>query len=602
MKKRLITFLCAMMVLTGCRTNGRQIDATYNIETYKDYMTPDNRVDNLNYLITNDEKDLSLLGNLVDGLVETDKYGNLKPALAQDLGVASSSYTVWDFSIRDEIPWVDVLGEKTGEYVTADDFVCGIQYVLDHKNESAYYSEVVSLIKNAQEYAQGNVKFGDVGVKAINTYTVRFTLKESCSYFNTYLLNGGFYPVNRKLLKDMGDDFATSPAMMWYNGAYHLETFTEEKITFKKNSHYWEVGQVSFESGSFVLVDDNQEALSLFKDGDLSYAYIDASYAESNSKSIDSHMYMSASSPEVYAFLFNYNSKNDILITAFASENFRKALLYGMNTHAGYVVQSVDSEETNTQNTSAQSTFVPSEFITTSEGIDYLSLGSLGNISSAANYNQGKYQDYASKAMTELQEKQITFPIEIGVPLELNDEIALNEFNRMVSGFDSTFVTFKIMNYTNDKDNKEYPSFSRLISNNEYGMVLTSFAADHGDPTTYLSNFLSTDSFNAKYMSFKDELYDSLYTAANQIQSADARLMALAECESYLINKAVAIPFSHGNLSYKVSSINDYSYPRGTYGLARFKLKGIKATEAAITIKEREEMKSAYEQAKNSGL
>ena len=66
------------------------------------------------------------------------------------------------------------------------------------------------------------------------------------------------------------------------------------------------------------------------------------------------------------------------------------------------------------------------------------------------------------------------------------------------------------------------------------------------------------------------------------------------------INKGYVVPFSHGKLSYKVSSINDYSMPRGTYGLARFKLKGVKATENAITTMERNEMKEAYQEAKSS--
>ena len=235
MKKQTLAILAALMFLTGCRTNGRQIDANYDTTVYMDYMTPDNKVDELNYLMTNDEKDLSLLGNLIDGLVETDKYGNLKPAIAQDVGISYENDKVWEFSLRDDIEWVDAKGESTGEFVTADDFLCGVQYVLNHK-DSAYHEEITSLLLNAKEYAEGSVSFQEVGIKAVNSYTLRFTLKQSCPYFNTYLLNGGFYPVNRTLLNDMEDNFASSPAMMWYNGAYYLESFSDNKIEFKKNT------------------------------------------------------------------------------------------------------------------------------------------------------------------------------------------------------------------------------------------------------------------------------------------------------------------------------------------------------------------------------
>ena len=601
MKKKTLAILAALMVLTGCRTNGRQIDANYDTTVYLDYMTADHKVDELNYLMTNDEKDLSLLGNLIDGLVETDKYGNLKPAIAQDVGISYENDKVWEFSLRDDIAWVDAKGDATGNYVTADDFLCGVQYVLDHKN-SAYFDEITSLLSNAKEYSEGSVSFSDVGIKAVNDYTLRFTLKEACPYFNTYLLNGGFYPVHRDILNDTGDDFATSPAMMWYNGAYYLESYSESKIEFKKNTNYWEIGQVSFESGTITLVEDNQEALNLFKKGKLSYAYIDSSYVEQNGKSIDSHMYMSATSPEVYAYIFNFDTKDANLKAALENENFRNAIVTGMDVQSSFLVKTEDKEddeEVVSQNVAVQSTVVPSEFVTTSEGVDYLSLGSLNKISAKANYDLSTSQLYASKAMTELNGK-VTFPVEISVPISVDDKTAASEFERTTANFDATFVVFKLLDYTQDKENKDIPSLNKVISEKEYGMVRTSLNAKHGDPSTYLDNFLSTNSFNAKYMNMNDKMYDGLLQMARAIKDADTRLKALAECEAYLINKGYVVPFSHGKLSYKVSSINDYSMPRGTYGLARFKLKGVKATENAITTMERNEMKEAYQEAKSS--
>ena len=603
MKKKLVLFLTCLMVLSGCRTNGRQIDVTFDANTYNDYMTKTESVDSLNYLMTNDDKDLSLLGNLIDGLVETDKYGNLKAAIAQDVGTSNGDDTVWEFTLKDDVLWVDSQGESTGYYVSADDFVCAIQYVLDHK-DSSYHNEIVSLIKNAKEYTEGKVNFSEVGVKAVNDYTIRYTLTRSCPYFNTYLLNGGFHPISRELLNEIGDDLATSPSMLWYNGAYFLESMTEEKINFKKNPLYWDIGQVSFESGTFTLVDDNEEALQLFKKGKLSYAYIDSKYAKQNSKSIDSHMYMSATSKEVYAYMFNYNVKDENLKLALENADFRCALLTGLNVQSGYVVKNSENKEDAgfiKQDISAQSTIVPSEFVTTSSGADYLSLGSLSDVSSSVNFDYAESQSYASAAMLSLTDK-VTFPVEIGVPMDVNDSVALAEFERISEQIDPTFVVFKMIDYTTEAENEEIPTINKVISNNEYGMILMSINAEYGDPSTYLENFVSTSAFNSKYMKMSDKVYDALYSAASVIKDADSRLKALAECEAYLITKGFVIPFSHGKLSYKVSSINDYSLPRGTYGLSRFKLKGVKATENAINIKERDEFKAAYEEAKNLAI
>lgn len=618
MKRKMTVLLSALMILSGCRTNGRQIDATYDTDVYRDYMTQNNKVESLNYLVTNNEMDLKLLGNLVDGLVETDRYGNLKPALAQDVGEAYENAKIWDFSIRGEVPWVDANGDETGYFVTADDFLCGLQYVLDQKNGSAFRNQVIALIENAKEYVDGSVSFDEVGIEAINDYTLRFTLKSSCAYFNTYLLNGGFYPVSRTLLEEVGSNFATSPETMWYNGAYYLKEYSDDNIVYEKNEEYWEVGQVSFESGSIQLVEDDAEALNLFESGDLSYAYVDDQFAEDNGPSIDSHMYMSREDAISYIYLFNFEATDENTKKAFANDAFRKAIFYGMNQNAAYLtkesdVAKKDSAQSENEtlastelNASVQSTLIPAGFVTKSDGQDYVTMGSLASFSSKSNFDSEKLVAYQQQAMAELS-KSVAFPVEIRVPVCMDDSYEGNKFSRLIAAFDKTFVNFTIVGYTNkDKSessqNNNLKYYQEILNGNEYDMLMVGISAEYGDPSTYLKELLSTSNMNKTYSHFNDKVYDSLYSAANQFLNSDERLMAFAECEAYLLDKAYIVPFSHGNLRYKVSSLNDYTMPNGTYGLARFKLKGVKATEQALTINEREEFKAAYEEAKNSGI
>lgn len=612
MKKKLCAILACSMLLVGCRTNGRQIGASYDADVYKDYMTEDNRVDSLNYLVTNKEKNLSLLGNLVDGLVETDRYGNLKPALSQDVGSASDKNTVWDFSIRGDVAWVNSKGEPTGYDVTADDFIAGIEYVLNTDHASSYQKQVASLIKNGDKYLKGDVDFDSVGIEAVNEYTLRFTLEKACPYFNTYLLNGGFYPVSRALLDEVGKDFATSPEKMWYNGAYYLTEYTEEEINFEKNERYWEVGQVSFDEGSIVLVEDNDEAMHMFKSGDLSYSFIDKEYAESNAKKIDSHMYMSATSPESYAFVFNFNSNNANFKKALAIEPFRQAIFYGLDTNGAFITKEMEEDETDIEevpeiNVSTQSTITPTGFATTTDGKDYVSLGSLGAFSSKNNYDKEKMNSYIEQAKIALAEAKVTLPIDIRVPVCVDNPLDIQEFTRMSANMDTSFITFTAVNYTNRPvdqiaEGQEVKTLDKIVEENAYEMIRVSFNAENGDPSTYLSQFLEKSNVNKTYSHFNDKVYQGLYNAADKFTKVDDRLMAFAECEAYLLNKAYFVPFSHGELSYKVSSINEYTMPSGTYGLARFKLKGVKALEKALTITERQEFKTAYEEAKKMGI
>lgn len=613
MKKKLCALLAFSMLLVGCKSNGRQIDASYDVDVYKDYMTMDNRVDSLNYLVTDKEKNLSLLGNLIDGLVETDRYGNLKPALAQDVGSASEKNKVWDFSIRGDVAWVDSNGKPTGYNVTADDFLTGIEYVLDKDHASKYQKQVASLIKNGEKYLKGKATFDEVGIEVVNEYTIRFTLEKSCPYFNTYLLNGGFYPVSRNLLEEVGDKFATSPKTMWYNGAYYLTSYSEEAIGFKKNENYWEVGQVSFEEGTMVLVENHDEALDMFKSGDLSYSYINEMYAEQNASDIDSHMYMSAISPESYVYLFNFNSSNPNSKKAVAQDAFRQTIFYGLDTGSAYVTkeQSEESEQEASDNVSVdisvQSTIIPAGFATTDKGLDYIALGSLSSFSTKNNYDEAKMTAYQAEAIKALEKAKVALPIEIRVPVCVDNPSAMEEFRRITSHFDPNFVVFKSVGYTMKtpsevEDGEDVKTYEYIIQSNDYEMVCAPISAENGDPSSYLGKLQAKGIVNMTYSHFNDKVYEGLCIAANKFTEVDDRLMAYAECEAYLLNKAYVIPFSLGNLSYKVSSINDYTMPSGTYGLARFKLKGIKALESALTVAERQEFQAAYQEAKNTGV
>ena len=76
--------------------------------------------------------------NMVDGLVENDKYSNVVGALALGYKVTENADGTesWQFQIRENAEWVD---NKTGKYygkVEAQDFVDSAKYVLDPNNAS----------------------------------------------------------------------------------------------------------------------------------------------------------------------------------------------------------------------------------------------------------------------------------------------------------------------------------------------------------------------------------------------------------------------------------------------------------------------------------
>src|SRR5699024_11152829 len=126
--------------------------------------------------------------------------------------------------LRKGVKWVDSDGN---EYATvkAQDFVTGLKHAVAAKSESLYV--VQDSIKGLNDYANGKTKdFSTVGVKALDDYTVQYTLNQPESYWNSKLTYGVMFPVNAKFLKSKGSNFGKPQADgILYNGPYVLANF-----------------------------------------------------------------------------------------------------------------------------------------------------------------------------------------------------------------------------------------------------------------------------------------------------------------------------------------------------------------------------------------
>ena len=70
-------------------------------------------VDTLNYLYTTTTNNLTIPANVVDTLIEYDRYGVLQPSLAESWE-HNEDYTEWTFHIREGVKWIDSTGAGSG--------------------------------------------------------------------------------------------------------------------------------------------------------------------------------------------------------------------------------------------------------------------------------------------------------------------------------------------------------------------------------------------------------------------------------------------------------------------------------------------------------
>ena len=252
--------------------NGYTLTDKYTIGYSSDPQTWD-------VLGTSMAADSEAIVNTYDGLYEYNSENVLTPALAVSYTVSDDGL-VYTFKIREGVKWVDSQGREVGE-VTADDFVAGLQHMMDVAEGLEYLAgESGANIVNADAYIAGDVTdFAEVGVKAVDKYTLQYTLAKPTSFFMTMLGYGVFAPMNRAFYEAQGGKFGadfdssaetylygTSPDKIAYCGPYLVTNWTKENtIVFQANPSYWNAENITIKTLTW-LYNDGEDQLKAYND------------------------------------------------------------------------------------------------------------------------------------------------------------------------------------------------------------------------------------------------------------------------------------------------------------------------------------------------
>ena len=220
--------------------------------------------------------DAEAIVNTFSNLVEYDNESVLQPALAVALPEVSADGLTYTFTIRQGVKWVDSQGRKVGE-VTANDWVTGLQHCLDTGGTSWL---VDGVIKNAHEYMEGEiVDFAEVGVKALDDYTLQYTLEQPTPYFLSMFTYNPFAPMNKAYFESKGGvlgldawaslescDYGKDPDNIAYCGPYLVSNFTaDNKIVFSANKDYYDTASVKIKTLTW-LYNDGKDPTKAYND------------------------------------------------------------------------------------------------------------------------------------------------------------------------------------------------------------------------------------------------------------------------------------------------------------------------------------------------
>ena len=372
--------------------NGYTLTDSYSMGYTSDPQTWD-------ALATSMAADSEAIVNTFDGLVEYNSENVLSPALAESWEVSEDGLE-WTFHIRQGVKWVDSQGREVAE-VTADDFVAGMQHVLEAGGGLEWLIDGV--IVNAGEYYAGEcTDFAEVGVKATDDYTLVYTLCEPITYFDTMLGYNVFAPMSRSFYESkggkFGDEFDSSaesytygrtPDDIAYCGPYLVTNATAKNtIVFKANESYWNKDNINVKTLTW-LYNDGSDPTKAYKDtvsGVLSGAGLNTNAVESAVADglFDDYAYVSLTNGTSYMAWVNLHREalvnfNDGVTAASAkteeqverfnaailNQHFRMALAYGMD-RASYNEQSVGAT---LRLNSVRNSYTPGTFVFITEDV-----------------------------------------------------------------------------------------------------------------------------------------------------------------------------------------------------------------------------------------
>ena len=575
--------------------------------------------DNLNYLTTGKAATADITSNVIDGLLENDRYGNFVPSMAEDWSVSKDGLT-YTYTIRKDAKWYTSEGEEYAA-VKAQDFVTGLKYAADKKSDGLYL--VQESIKGLDAYVKGEIKdFSQVGIKALDDQTIQYTLNKPESFWNSKTTMGVLAPVNEEFLNSKGDDFAkgTDPSSILYNGPFLLKSIVaKSSVEFEKNPNYWDKDNVHLDKVKLSFWDgqDTNKPTEAFKDGSFTMARLfptSASYPETEKAFKDNIVYTQQDSTtylvgtNIDRQSYKYTSKTTdeektSTKKALLNKDFRQALAFGFDRTA-YASQ-VNGASGATK--LLRNLFVPPTFVQ-ADGKNFgelvkEKLVTYGdewkdvNLADAQDglYNADKAKAEFAKAKTALQAEGVKFPIHLDMPVDQTNTTKVQRVQSFKQSLEATLgsenVVVDIQQLQKD-DVLNITYFAETAAGEDWDISdNVGWSPDFADPSTYLDIIKPSVGENTKtYLGFDSgtnnaaakqvglEDYEKMVVeAGEETTDVSKRYEKYAAAQAWLTDSALIIPTTSKTGRPMLSKMVPFTLP--------FAYSGNKGTSEALLYK-----------------
>lgn len=311
--KKLISLILVLVsiccVFSSCKKEEEETELYYPVT--EDFRSLDPQ-------IATDDSSKLIAYNCFEGLVRVNEKGEIVPAGAETWSVSADSLT-YTFVLRRDAQWYltntskeelsDADPEKSDlpasfdTRVTAKDYVFGLKRAVDPATGAAD-GKYLAAIRNAADILESKKQVSELGVEAVDDYTLKITLDHADPNFLYYLTRLAAMPCNEQFFNACKGRYGLAMEYLLCNGAYMVYRWSLGSVIRLENNPLYTGDEKALNDRVWVYyVEDAASVAKKIEAGTYDAGYVSA--YDSLMFSEDDGFGMTARSDVLWGYWFN---------------------------------------------------------------------------------------------------------------------------------------------------------------------------------------------------------------------------------------------------------------------------------------------------------